>query len=86
MNIWGYAWISIVEPSSCDRGLGGRNARDQVRHAKTSETAGRPFQFKYQPENKDFKLEIKFRRDNVSRQELITVLEEMLLTIKAESE
>jgi ParB family chromosome partitioning protein len=60
--------------------------RDQVRQAKNPEDARKPFQFKYQPENKDFKLEIKFRRDNVSRDELITVLEDLLASIRSQEE
>jgi len=60
--------------------------RDQVRQAKTPEDARKPFHFKYQPENKDFKLEIKFRRDNVSRDELITALEDLLTSIRSQSE
>src|SRR5882724_1359606 len=60
--------------------------RDQVRQTKGGETPGKPFQFKYQPENKDFKLEIKFRRENVSRDELIIALEELLSEIRSQPE
>jgi ParB family chromosome partitioning protein len=60
--------------------------RDQVRQARNSDEIRKPFQFKYQPENKDFKLEIKFRKDNVSRDELISAVEELLSSIRSQPE
>ena len=60
--------------------------RDQARQAPTAKEAVKPFHYRYQPKHKDFKIEVKFKRDGVSRQELISALEELLSEIKSESE
>ena len=62
--------------------LQGGLTRDEARRERREEKAAgprpQPFIFNFQPENESFRLRIQFRKSNVSRDELIATLREIL--------
>jgi ParB family transcriptional regulator, chromosome partitioning protein len=53
--------------------------RDQARQSRSaSPLRQQPFVFRHQPDNREFTLELKFRRSSVNQEEIISVLERLL--------
>ncbi len=60
--------------------------RDEARKArKNKKTRQQPFVYHYNSPNRDFTLEIKFRRSSVSNEELIAAFESMIEEIRGDS-
>jgi len=70
--------------------LQGGLTRDEARRARRDEQQGgprpQPFVFHFEPETEKFKLRIQFRKSNVSRDELISTLREILASLEESSE
>ena len=70
--------------------LQGGLTRDQARRERRDEQQGgprpQPFVFHFEPETEKFKLRIQFRKSNVSRDELISTLREILASLEESSE
>ncbi len=78
--------ISLLEEVNL-HGLSRDDLRRQKRGAKTSggATKRRPFVFNFKAPDKSYSLALKFRQTDVSKGELITALERILLDLKAEN-
>lgn len=58
--------------------------RDEARRARTDrQTRPQPYVFRHQPETKEFTLELKFRRSEVNRDEVIAALERLLAELRS---
>lgn len=58
--------------------------RDEARRARTDRQARpQPYVFRHQPETKEFTLELKFRRSEVNRDEVIAALERLLAELRS---
>ncbi|MBZ5701499.1 MAG: ParB/RepB/Spo0J family partition protein [Acidobacteriia bacterium] len=70
--------------------LQGGLTRDEARRERRDEQQGgprpQPFIFHFEPETEKFKLRIQFRKSNVSREELISTLREILASLEESSE
>jgi ParB family chromosome partitioning protein len=70
--------------------LQGGLTRDEARRERRDEQQGgprpQPFVFHFEPETEKFKLRIQFRKSNVSRDELISTLREILASLEESSE
>lgn len=61
--------------------------RDEARRARTArQTRPQPFVFRHQADTREFTLELKFRRSQVSREEVIGVLEKLLADLRNRDE
>jgi len=61
--------------------------RDEARKArKNKQTRQQPFVYRFTSPNRDFILEIKFRRSTVTNQELVQALNSALEDLQASSE
>lgn len=60
--------------------------RDEARKARSGKKSSRqqPFIFRHQPTTKEYSVEVKFRRSEVSRDELISALEKLLQSLRQE--
>jgi ParB family chromosome partitioning protein len=65
-------------------GLTRDEARRERREEKNAGPRPQPFIFNYRPENEGFRLRIQFRKSNVSREELIETLRNLLQTLERE--
>lgn len=65
-------------------GLTRDEARRERREEKTTGPRPQPFIFNFQPEDENFRLRIQFRKSNVSRQELIDTLRNLLEMLEQE--
>jgi ParB family chromosome partitioning protein len=65
-------------------GLTRDEARRERREEKTAGPRPQPFIFNYQPENESFRLRIQFRKNHVSREELISTLRSILAELEKE--
>ena len=65
-------------------GLTRDEARRERREEKNAGPRPQPFIFNYRPENEGFRLRIQFRKSNVSREELIETLRNLLETLERE--
>ena len=65
-----------------DRIIQGGLTRDEARQERREEKAAgprpQPFIFNFKPDNENFRLRIQFRKSNVSREELISTLRDIL--------
>ncbi len=68
--------VTLVERISREGGA----TRQQVREVTAKPKAGRPrnFTFSYKPPTKDFSLQLRFRKSQVERQEVISALERII--------
>ncbi len=67
-------------------GLTRDEARRERREEQQSGPRPQPFVFHFEPETEKFKLRIQFRKSNVSREELISTLREILASLEESSE
>ncbi len=57
--------------------------RDEARKARTrKQSRSQPYTFRHQPPGREFTFELKFRRSNVEREELIQILENILQMVR----
>ncbi len=66
-----------------ERGLRREDTRDLSKKIKGKLKRFKPFVFRFKPKNNKYLLKIEFRQENVPRDELINILEEILSKLKA---
>lgn len=66
--------------------IAGGARRDEVRRSTRKQSRPKPFVFKFQHPQKSFSLNLKFKKSEVERVELIDALEQILEGLKAESQ
>jgi hypothetical protein len=76
-----------------DAVLSGSLTRDEVRELKKNpgtstaprdESRGRPYVFRYRPPNRDFQLSLRLEREAVDPRELLEILEQIVVDLRAQ--
>jgi hypothetical protein len=59
--------------------------RDQAREDRQPEKKPRPAVFRFAPKTKEFRLSMQFRKNNVSKDEVIQALRRIIETLESEA-